>query len=90
MPSADHHQRLRQDGLLRRHGGRCSAPGLSGVPVGFADTARRYVPQSESSLRRATVRHIEHALREFGTRLGQAHPGVDSCTESLIIMPFLS
>jgi integrase/recombinase XerD len=47
----------------------------------FGDVARRYVAQVDLSLRPATVKHIEADLREFGTWLAGAYPGVSSCAE---------
>jgi integrase/recombinase XerD len=58
-----------------------SVTGWSAVPPAFADAARRYVAQIDLSLRPATVKHIEHDLREFGTWLAGAHPEVPSCAE---------
>ena len=58
-----------------------SVTGWRDAPVGFADTARRYVGQVELSLRPATVQHIEHALREFGGWLGPTHPEVETCAD---------
>ena len=58
-----------------------SITGWVAVPTGFADAACRYVAQIDLSLRPATVEHIEHDLREFGTWLAQAHPDVDSCAD---------
>ena len=58
-----------------------SVTGWDAAPAGFADTARRYLAQVELSLRPSTVAHIEHALREFGGWLGQAHPDVHSCAD---------
>jgi len=58
-----------------------SVTGWAVVAPGFADNARRYVAQVELSLRPATVKHIETDLREFGTWLTAAHPGVRSCAD---------
>ena len=58
-----------------------SVTGWATAPEAFADTARRYVAQIELSLRPATVKHIEHDLREFGVWLGQTQPGVGSCAD---------
>jgi len=55
--------------------------GWSEVPEQFADTARRYIAQVELSLRPNTVKHIDHALREFGSWLGHNRPGVSSCAD---------
>jgi len=55
--------------------------GWSEVPEPFADTARRYIAQVELSLRPNTVKHIDHALREFGSWLGHNRPGVSSCAD---------
>ena len=56
-----------------------SISGWSAVAPAFTEAARRYVAQVELSLRPATVKHIEHDLREFGTWLAGAHPQVASC-----------
>jgi integrase/recombinase XerD len=58
-----------------------SVSGWAAVAPAFADAARRYVAQVDLSLRPATVKHIEHDLREFGTWLAGAHPEVSSCAE---------
>jgi integrase/recombinase XerD len=58
-----------------------SVTGWSVVAPGLADAARRYVAQVELSLRPATVKHIEHDLREFGTWLAGAYPEVASCAD---------
>jgi integrase/recombinase XerD len=58
-----------------------SVTGWSAVAPAFADAACRYVAQIDLSLRPATVKHIEHDLREFGTWLAGAHPEVSSCAE---------
>ena len=58
-----------------------SVTGWSAVAPAFADAACRYVAQVDLSLRPATVKHIEHDLREFGTWLAEAHPEVSSCAE---------
>jgi integrase/recombinase XerD len=56
-----------------------SVTGWAAAGSGFAETARRYVAQVELSLRPSTVKHIEHDLREFGTWLAHAHPGIEDC-----------
>ena len=58
-----------------------SVRGWAVVAAGFADVARRYVAQVQLSLRPATVQHIEHDLREFGTWLADTHPNVASCAD---------
>jgi len=58
-----------------------SVTGWAAVAPGFADAARRYVAQVELSLRPSTVHHIERTLREFGTWLAGAYPGVSVCAE---------
>ena len=58
-----------------------SITGWAAVVPAFADTARRYVAQVTLSLRPATVKHIEHDLREFGTWLTAQHPEVASCAD---------
>ena len=58
-----------------------SVTGWDAAPAQFAGAARRYVGQVELTLRPATVKHIEHDLREFGTWLAEAHPDVTSCAE---------
>ena len=55
--------------------------GWTEVPGQFADTARRYIAQVELSLRPNTVKHIDQALREFGSWLGQNRPEVNSCAD---------
>jgi integrase/recombinase XerD len=55
--------------------------GWADAPVGFADTARRYLAQAELSLRPHTVKGISHALREFGAWLGHHRPEVSSCAD---------
>lgn len=44
-----------------------SVSGWADAPQPFADSARRYLTQVELSLRPNTVKHIDQALREFGT-----------------------
>lgn len=51
------------------------------APPEFTDTARRYVAQVELSLRPNTVKHIDQALREFGSWLGQNRPEVANCAD---------
>lgn len=75
------------------HAGQLSAPkrpatrppvsvtGWADSPALFADSARRYLAQVELSLRPNTVSHIDQALREFGTWLGQNRPEVLSCAD---------
>ena len=58
-----------------------SVSGWSAVATPFADSARRYVAQVDLSLRPATVKRIEHDLREFGTWLAAAHPRTLSCAD---------
>jgi integrase/recombinase XerD len=58
-----------------------SVTGWSAVPAGFAAAACRYVEQVTLSLRPATVRHIEHDLRQFGTWLAATYPGVATCAD---------
>jgi integrase/recombinase XerD len=58
-----------------------SVTGWAVVAPGIAEAARRYVAQVTLSLRPATVKHIEHDLREFGTWLAETHPEVDSCAD---------
>jgi len=58
-----------------------SVTGWTVVAPDFAETARRYVDQVKLSLRPATVNHIEHDLREFGTWLAEHHPEVGSCAD---------
>ena len=58
-----------------------SVTGWSAVPAGFAAAARRYVEQVTLSLRPATVRHIEHDLRQFGTWLDATYPEVTTCAD---------
>jgi integrase/recombinase XerD len=58
-----------------------SVSGWAAVAPLFAEAARRYIDQVNLSLRPATVKHIEHDLREFGTWLAGAHPGISSCAE---------
>ena len=55
--------------------------GWSQSPAEFTDTARRYLAQVELSLRPNTVKHIDQALREFGSWLGQNRPEVNSCAD---------
>lgn len=55
--------------------------GWTDAPVGFADTARRYLAQVELSLRPNTVKGISQALREFGAWLGHNRPEVSSCAD---------
>jgi len=55
--------------------------GWADAPQPFADSARRYLTQVELSLRPNTVKHIDQALREFGTWLGQNRPEVLSCAD---------
>jgi integrase/recombinase XerD len=56
-----------------------SVSGWAAVAPAFAGVARRYVDQVALSLRPATVKHIEHDLREFGTWLAVAFPAVETC-----------
>lgn len=56
-----------------------SVAGWAAVPPELAGAARCYVEQVELSLRPATVKHIEHDLREFGTWLAAAFPAVETC-----------
>ncbi len=58
-----------------------SVTGWAAVAPAFAAVARRYVAQVALSLRPATVGHIEHDLREFGTWLADAFPDVGTCAE---------
>lgn len=58
-----------------------SVTGWAVVAPGIAEAARRYVGQVTLSLRPATVKHIEHDLREFGTWLAEAYPEVESCAQ---------
>ncbi len=58
-----------------------SVSGWAEAPQPFADSARRYLAQVELSLRPNTVKHIDQALREFGTWLGQNQPEVLSCAD---------
>lgn len=58
-----------------------SVSGWADAPQPFADSARRYLTQVELSLRPNTVKHIDQALREFGTWLGQNRPEVLSCAD---------
>jgi len=58
-----------------------SVTGWADSPELFADSARRYLAQVELSLRPSTVKHIDQALREFGTWLGQNRPEVLSCAD---------
>ena len=58
-----------------------SVSGWADAPEPFADSARRYLAQVELSLRPNTVKHIDQALREFGTWLGQNRPEVLSCAD---------
>ena len=58
-----------------------SVSGWRVVPPAFGEVARRYVEQVALSLRPATVKHIEHDLREFGTWLGEHYPLVNSCAD---------
>src|SRR5262249_11425671 len=46
-----------------------SITGWAAVAPALADTGRRYVAQVKLSLRRSTVKAIDHDLREFGTWL---------------------
>jgi site-specific recombinase XerD len=58
-----------------------SVTGWALVAPGFAEAARRYVEQVALTLRPATVKHIEHHLRRFGTWLAEHHPDVASCAD---------
>jgi len=58
-----------------------SVSGWDEAPELFADSARRYIAQVELSLRPNTVKHIDQALREFGTWLGHNRPDVLSCAD---------
>jgi site-specific recombinase XerD len=58
-----------------------SVSGWAAVAPLFADAARRYIAQVDLSLRPATVKHIEHDLREFGIWLAGTHPGILSCAQ---------
>ncbi|MDA8046185.1 MAG: site-specific integrase [Actinomycetota bacterium] len=58
-----------------------SVTGWAVVAPGFAEAARRYVEQVTLSLRPATISHIEHDLREFGTWLAEHHPEVSNCAD---------
>ncbi len=58
-----------------------SITGWAAVAPGFAEAARRYVEQVALTLRPATVKHIEHHLRRFGTWLAEHQPDVASCAD---------
>jgi len=58
-----------------------SVTGWAGVTPRFATVARRYVDQVTLTLRPATVKHIEHHLRRFGSWLAESHPDVLSCAD---------
>ena len=58
-----------------------SVTGWAAVRPQIAGAARRYVEQIALSLRPATVHHIEHDLREFGTWVTHQHPEVTAPAE---------
>jgi len=58
-----------------------SVTGWTAAAPAIAQAAQRYVAQVTLSLRPATVRHIEHDLREFATWLGAQHPAVATCAD---------
>jgi len=58
-----------------------SVSGWVDAPQPFADSARRYLAQVELILRPNAAKHIDQALREFGTWLGQNRPEVLSCAD---------
>jgi site-specific recombinase XerD len=51
------------------------------VAPDIAEAAQRYVAQITLSLRPATVKHIEHDLREFAAWLAHEHPTVATCAD---------
>src|SRR3954447_8833493 len=53
-----------------------SVTGWTAAAPGIAEVAQRYIAQITLSLRPATVKHIEHDLREFATWLAGRHPTV--------------
>lgn len=58
-----------------------SVTGWEPVTALYRCAALRYVEQVRLSLRPATVKHIEHHLRVFGTWLTDHHPEITSCAE---------
>jgi len=58
-----------------------SVTGWAAITPAIAEAAQRYVAQITLSLRPATVKHIEHDLREFATWLTHEHPGVATCAD---------
>jgi site-specific recombinase XerD len=58
-----------------------SVTGWAAAAPGIAEAAQRYVAQITLSLRPATVKHIEHDLREFATWLAHAHASVATCSD---------
>jgi len=58
-----------------------SVTGWAAAAPAIAAVAQRYVAQITLSLRPATVKHIEHDLREFATWLAHEHPTVATCAE---------
>jgi site-specific recombinase XerD len=58
-----------------------SVTGWAAAAPAIAEVAQRYVAQITLSLRPATVKHIEHDLREFATWLATSHPTVATCAD---------
>lgn len=58
-----------------------SVTGWDQIAPLYRDNALRYVEQVRLSLRPATVRHIEHSLRVFGTWLSEHQPDIVSCAD---------
>jgi integrase/recombinase XerD len=58
-----------------------SVTGWAATPPAIAEVAQRYLAQITLSLRPATVKHIEHDLREFATWLAGQHPAAATCAD---------